>query len=293
MALLTRKSDINNSSAVDTTSRPMRPKRRQRAVGLWMGGGLVGLVLLLGIIGPLIWRRPDAMSSYYLIPPGAHGYLLGTDQFGRSEFTRIIWGMRTSLEISFVSIGIASICGTLVGVYAATNRVFDTVVMRVMDVLLAFPAMLMAIGIMAMVGPGILGVIEAISVVYLPIFARVSRAPALEQLTKDYVEAEQSLGAATTRVLFRHVLPNIWPVIVIQLSLAVSDAILIEAALSYLGLGVVPPAASLGALLESGQSLMFTAPWLAIFPGIAIAMTVLGFNVLGDAIRDQSAVRGR
>jgi peptide/nickel transport system permease protein len=165
--------------------------------------------------------------------------------------------------------------------------------MRVMDVLLAFPAILLAIGIMAMVGPGVISVIEAISVVYIPIFARVSRAPAIEQMTKEYVEAERSLGASTVRILFRHVLVNIWPIIIIQLSLAISDAILIEAALSYLGLGVVPPAASLGELLRSGQSLMFTAPWLAIFPGVAIALAVLGFNVLGDAARDHSAVRGK
>ena len=259
MALLTRKSDTNDPSFVDSMPKSHRVRRKQRDFGLWIGGGLVGLIVVLGTIGPLIWQRPDAMSSYYLIPPGTHGYFLGTDQFGRSEFTRIIWGLRTSLEISFVSIGIASIGGTLVGLLAAKNRMFDMGAMRVMDVLLAFPAMLMAIGIMAMLGPGIPGVIEAISVVYLPIFARVSRAPALEQLTKDYVEAEHSLGATTTRILFRHVLSNIWPVIIIQLSLAISDAILIEAALSYLGLGVVPPEASLGALLESGQSLMFLA----------------------------------
>ena len=155
MASLTRKSDINNHDGPLN----VRPKRRRLDVGLWIGGGLVGIILLLGIVGPLILRRPDAMSSYYLVPPGTHGYLLGTDQFGRSEFTRIVWGIRTSLEISFVSIGIASVCGTLIGLFAAKSQRFDMSAMRVMDVLLAFPAMLMAIGIMAMVGPGITGVI--------------------------------------------------------------------------------------------------------------------------------------
>ncbi|PSR32388.1 MAG: hypothetical protein C7B46_14560 [Sulfobacillus benefaciens] len=271
-----------------------RVKTRHRLdPGLWIGTGLVGIVLVLGFIGPLILGHPDAMSSFYLAPPGTHGFWLGTDQYGRSELTRIVWGIRTSLEISFSSIGVAVIIGTIIGLLSAANRAFDLGMMRVMDVLLAFPAILLAIGIMAMVGPGVAGVIEAITIVYIPIFARVSRAPALEQLSKEFVEAGRSLGASTSRILFRHVLPNIWPVIVIQLSLGISDAILIEAALSYLGLGVVPPAASLGELLRSGQSLMFTAPWTAIFPGIAIAIAVLGFNVLGDAVRDRSAVRGK
>lgn len=251
----------------------------------------MAIILGLGFIGPLLLRNPNAMSSYYLVAPMVHGFLLGTDQFGRSELTRIVWGIRTSLEISFVAISGAFIVGTIVGLLSARFPLVDMLAMRVMDVFLAFPAMLMAIGIMAMVGPGRVGVIEAITVVYIPIFARVSRGPAMEQLTKEYVEAEYALGASTARVLLRHVFPNIWPFIVVQLSLAISDAILIEAALSYLGLGVVPPAASLGALLESGQSLMFSAPWTAVFPGVAIALAVLGFNMLGDALRDKSSVR--
>ncbi|AUW95362.1 hypothetical protein BXT84_03095 [Sulfobacillus thermotolerans] len=271
----------------------MSVHKRRFDASLWFGGSLVAFLLLLGIAGPLVFRNPDEMSTFYLAPPGAHGFLLGTDQFGRSELTRIIWGIRTSLEISFISIGIACILGVSIGLFAAKSKAFDMGIMRIMDVLLAFPAMLLAIGIMAMVGPGITGVIEAITIVYLPIFARVSRAPAIEQMTREYIEAEHSLGASTIRILFRHVLTNIWPVIIIQLSLAISDAILIEAALSYLGLGVVPPAASLGELLASGQSLMFTDPWLVVFPGIAIALAVLGFNVLGDAIRDRGAVRGQ
>lgn len=288
MALLTRKFDTNNH--VDPN---IATHRRHFDVSLWFAGSLVGFILLLGVVGPLVFRNPDVMSTFYLAPPGARGFLLGTDQFGRSELTRIIWGIRTSLEISFISIGIASVLGISVGLFAAKSKVFDMGIMRIMDVLLAFPAMLLAIGIMAMVGPGVIGVIEAITIVYLPIFARISRAPAIEQMTREYIEAEHSLGASTIRILFRHVLANIWPVIIIQLSLAISDAILIEAALSYLGLGVVPPAASLGELLANGQSLMFTDPWMAIFPGIAIAIAVLGFNVLGDAIRDHGAVRGQ
>lgn len=259
--------------------------------GFWGAGGLVAIVLMLGFIGPLVLRNPNAMSSYYLVGPGVHGFLLGTDQFGRSELTRIVWGIRTSFEISFVAISGAFAAGTVIGLLSAKYPLIDLLAMRVMDVLLAFPAMLMAIGIMAMVGPGRVSVIEAITIVYIPIFARVVRGPALEQVTKEYVEAEYALGASTARVLTRHVFPNIWPYIVVQLSLAISDAILIEAALSYLGLGVVPPAASLGALLESGQSLMFNAPWTAIFPGAGIALAVLGFNMLGDSLRDRSSVR--
>ncbi|MDA8207310.1 MAG: ABC transporter permease [Thermaerobacter sp.] len=282
MALSIRQSDISDGS----------PRRRRRLDGGFIVGALiVGLIVAVGVFGPFFLPNPNHMSAYSFARPGQHGFLLGTDQFGRSELSRIAAGIRTSLVISTISIGLSSVVGTLLGLLSAQLRWFDMIVMRVMDIFMAFPAILLAIGIMAMVGPGISGVIEAIAIVYLPIFARVSRGPALEEAQKEYVEAERSMGASNARILIRHVLINIWPIIIIQISLAVSDAILIEAALSYLGLGVVPPASSLGELLQSGQTSMFNDPWTAIFPGLAIAVAVLGFNLLGDAIRDRFAVR--
>ena len=282
MALSIQQSDI---SEVQTR------RRRRIDSGLAIGILIVGVFVVAGLLGPVLLRHPNRMGIYSFAVPGQHGYLLGTDQFGRSELTRIVWGIRTSLIISIVSIGVSSSLGTLVGLLASQYRTFDMIVMRVMDIFMSFPAILLAIGIMAMVGPGVPGVIEAIALVYLPVFARVSRAPALEQQGKEYVEAERSLGASVPRILFCHILSNIWPIIIIQLSLAISDAILIESALSYLGLGVVPPSASLGELLQAGQITMFNDAWTAILPGAAIAIAVLGFNVLGDAVRDRFAVR--
>lgn len=286
MLLSTRKSSTEGRDG----RRPLFLRMRGRP-GLWAGVVLVGTFALLGLAGPFILPHPNAMSGDILSPPGTPGLLLGSDQYGRNEFTRIVWGIRTSLGIAVASIGLSALSGTVIGLLAARVRLFDELAMRVMDVFMAFPAILLAIGIMAMEGTGVQSVIEAIAIVYLPIFARVSRGAAFEQLTQQYVEASEVAGASMARVLFRNVLPNSLPSIVVQVSLALSDAILIEAALSYLGLGVAPPTASLGDMLRTGQSLMFSAPWTAIYPGAAIAWAVLGFNLLGDAIRDALDVR--
>lgn len=281
----------SNTEDVHGSRRSQRLRALRGKPGLYLGIVLVGLFVLLGLLGPLFLSNPNAMSMYILSPPGVHGLLLGSDQYGRNEFTRIIWGIRTSLGIIVASIGISAFAGTVLGLLAARVHLFDEIVMRIMDVLMAFPAILLAIGIMAVAGTGVRSVIEAIAIVYLPIFTRVSRSAALEQMTKQYVESSEVVGSSMMRVLFRNVLPNSLSPIVVQISLALSDALLIEAALSYLGLGVAPPTASLGDMLRTGQSLMFTAPWTAIYPGVAIMWAVLGFNLLGDAIRDALAIR--
>lgn len=253
---------------------------------LFAGLFLVAVFVLLGLVGPLFAANPNAMSTYFVSPPGAHGFLFGTDQYGRDEWSRVLSGIRTTLLIIVVSMASSLAGGTLVGLLSARLRWFDSIAMRVMDVLMAFPAILLAIGIMAMVGPGVGGVIEAIAIVYLPIFARVSRAPALEQMAKEYVESAETVGVRLPRLLFRHVLPNVWPVLLVQLSVGVSDVILMEAALSYLGLGVLPPASSLGEMLKDGQVMMFNAPWMLVCPAVTIVWAILGFNLLGDALRD-------
>ncbi len=286
------RSRIRRSRSSELAARIRRRLGRRGGAVQWVVAlTLVGALLLLGICGPIIWRHPDTMTSFYLAPPGQHGFALGTDQFGRSLLTRIVWGIRTSLAISAASIGTAFALGTAIGLVSARLRRVDLVLMRVMDIFMAFPAILLAIGIMAMIGPGVSGVVAAIAIVYTPIFARVGRSAALEEMPKEYVAAAVAAGASTPRVLVRHVFPNVWPLLLIQLSLALSDAILIEAALSYLGLGVLPPTASLGQMLRNGQSLMFNAPWTAIYPGLAIAVAVFGFNLLGDALRDRADVR--
>lgn len=280
------------SSRLPRTNLRRRPRFVQEW-GLYIGLFMVAIFVLAGVVGPLILRDPSATSSYFLSPPGAHGYMLGTDQFGRSQLARILWGTRNTIVIIVVSMAVSSILGTAVGLLSARFKWFDTIGMRVMDILMAFPAILLAIGIMAMVGPGVSGVIEAIAIVYIPIFARVSRGPAIEQMSREYVEAAKISGVSTARILVRHVLPNIWYVIIVQLSLAISDAILIEAALSYLGLGVLPPASSLGALLQSGQTLMYNAPWTLAYPALTIIWAIFGFNLTGDGLRDALNVRQR
>lgn len=267
------------------------PRRRWRSrannrVTYYLGVFMVAAFVLAGLVGPLWLRDPNQTSNFFLVHPGSHGFFLGTDQYGRDEFSRIASGIRTTLLIIAVSMACALVVGTSVGLVAARSRLFDVISMRVMDIFMAFPAILLAIGIMAMVGPGVSGVVEAITIVYIPIFARVTRAPALEQMSKEYVEAASVTGVRNGRLLFRHVLPNISHVIIVQLSVAVSDVILIEAALSYLGLGVLPPASSLGELLKNGQMLMFNAPWMVIYPTTTIAWAILGFNLLGDSLRD-------
>lgn len=257
-------------------------KRSRRDVIL--AGIFLGVFVIAGFVGPLVLNHPYQMSRFYFTPPGTRGYLFGSDKYGRNELTRVLWGMRTSLMVSFMAVTGATAIGTTLGVVAAWSKPLDLVIMRCMDVLMAFPGILLAIGIMAMAGPGMSSVIEAIIIVYIPLFARVARGPALAELSKAYVEAARSIGASPWRILSRHVLVNIIPILLVQISIALGDAIIIEAALSYLGLGITPPAASLGALLLSGQAFMFAAPWLVVVPGCAIAWAVFGFNLLGDAL---------
>ncbi len=273
---------MNKRSPVKISSRIFSNLSKRMDVAI--AGTFLVIFVVAGFVGPLILNQPYQMSHFYFAPPGTHGYLLGTDKYGRSELTRVLWGMRTSLVVSFTSVSGATLIGVGLGVVAAWSKPLDLLIMRLMDVLMAFPSILLAIGIMAMVGPGMSSVIEAIVIVYIPIFARVVRGPAMTELSKSYVEAAQSIGASPFRILSRHVVVNIIPILLVQISIALGDAIIIEAALSYLGLGISPPAASLGALLLSGQSFMFTAPWLVLAPGIAIAWAVFGFNLLGDAL---------
>lgn len=221
-----------------------------------------------------------------LTHPG-HGFWFGTDQFGRDVLSRILLGLRLSLEVAFLSAGLGALVGTAIGVIAGYyGGAIDALLMRLMDIMMAFPALLLAIAIMTVLGTATANVVLAIGLVYTPVFARVARGPALALRGEEMVTAARAMGAPDRRILWRHILPNMLSPTVVQVSLAISDAVLIEAALSYLGLGVRPPAPSLGSLIQEGQAMMQMAPWLTIFPGIAIAVMVLSFNLLGDAVRD-------
>jgi peptide/nickel transport system permease protein len=202
--------------------------------------------------------------------------------------SRIIHGYRISLLVSLSAVGSALIVGGALGVLAAFYRgLLDRILMRAMDVLFAFPVMLLAIGVVAMLGPQISSAAIAIAIVYTPIFARLLRGPALVVIESEYITAAKTVGASDLRIMLRHVLPNLASVILVQASLMLSAAILVEASLSFLGLGAQPPSPSLGLMLAEGRNFLLLSPWSAIFAGIAILLLSFGFNLLGDVLRDR------
>lgn len=249
---------------------------------------LLALFFLAGIVGPFLEAHsPDTIYPTAVLQAPGGGFPLGTDDLGRDLLSRILSGVRVSLEIGVGSIVAALAAGATLGLLGGYfGGWFDVVVMRVMDVLVAFPAILLAIALMTMLGSSLLNVGLAIAIIYVPIFARIMRASVLAVRQEQFIEAAQSLGAGNARILLRHVFPNSASPLLVQISLAISDAILIEAALSYLGLGVNPPTPSLGGLLIEGQGFMTTEPWMVIYPGLALTLGVFGFNLVGDSLRD-------
>jgi peptide/nickel transport system permease protein len=252
-----------------------------------IGGALVLLVVVLALFAPLIAPfDPIAQPATRLLPPGAP-YWLGTDEFGRDILSRIIHGARVSLQVGVISVGIALALGGIVGLVSGyALGLVDSIVQRVVDVMLAFPSVILIIAISSVLGPSITTAMVAIGIVYAPSFARIVRGPTLVVMQQQYVEAGRSIGVRPLRLLARYVLPNIAAPIIVQTTLAFSTAILAEASLSFLGLGTQPPEPSWGTMLGEGRKRMELAPWVAIFPGLAIALAVLGINILGDALRD-------
>jgi ABC-type dipeptide/oligopeptide/nickel transport system permease subunit len=273
-------------------------RRRSALVGM----GILFTLVIMAIFAPLIApydpeevligvedvKRRQAPCIHLLgCPADQPQHIMGIDGNVRDEFSRIIYGSRYSLMIGFTTVGFAIVIGSVLGAIGGFVGGWpDNLIMRVMDVLLAFPALLLAIAIVAVLGPGLINALIAIGIVSIPAYARVMRASVLATKENDYVLAARSLGATSSRILVRTVLPNAITPLIVQGTLGIATAILDAAALSFLGLGAQPPTPEWGSMLGTERNQVFTAPHLVFFPGLAIMLTVLGFNLLGDGLRD-------
>jgi len=254
---------------------------------------LIGALLTLALLGAallsFVWTPwpPYDMDLQAALAPPSRAHWLGTDAYGRDVVSLLLVGARATIAVGVIAVGIGLSAGALLGLVAAARRGWvEELIMRVADFTFAFPALLLAIMLTAVYGPGMVNAIIAIGIFYVPTFARVTRASARAVWTREYVLAARASGKGATRITIEHVLPNIASVLIVQATIQFALAVLAEAALSYLGLGSQPPQPSWGRMLAEAQTLMFQAPLLAVWPGLAIALAVLGLNLLGDGLRD-------
>jgi peptide/nickel transport system permease protein len=271
--------------AVTAIALPRRALRHKSfAIGLALVALLVGMALLSLVWTP--WSTTEMDIPHKLALPSAQHWF-GTDSLGRDVLSLIIAGARNSILVGIISVAIGAGVGTALGTLAAARKGWvEEAVMRLSDFTFAFPAVLSAIMLTALLGPGIVNAITAIGIFNIPVFARLTRAAGNAVWTRDYILAARVAGKNRLQITLEHVLPNIMPVIIVQATIQFATAILAEAALSYLGLGTQPPTPSWGRMLNEAQTLMFQAPRLAIYPGVAIALSVLGLNLMGDGLRD-------
>lgn len=263
-------------------------RRRKLPFNLLLGLLLVGITVLAALLS-FVWLPHDPQrmnfAAQFATPQPQHFF--GTDHFGRDLFARVLVGARATLVVGFIAVGIALSFGALLGAVAGWfGGWLDELLMRVVDVLYAFPAILMALLLAAVYNPGTLTAMTAIGLATVPIFARLMRASVVSLRERDYVEAGRALGASSGRLLWRHVLPGALSPMIVQASLSLAVAVLAEAALSFLGLGTPPDVPSWGNMLREAQGFMFISPWGALAPGLAIVITVLGWSLLGDGLRD-------
>ena len=276
--------------------RSVTPGRFRRAARtLWArrsaGFGLVVVVAIIAVAVLAPWVAPRDPLQQRLLqrlkPPGTTGHPLGTDNFGRDLFSRLVYGSRISILVGVVSVAIAAGLGSVMGLLGGYfGGLLDQVLMRVVDILMAFPLILLAIAIVAFLGGGLFNLMLAVGISSVPPFARVVRGEVLVQRGRDYVEAARALGAGQGRVMRRHILPNSLGPIVVLSTLRISTAILTESSLSFLGMGVAPPTPTWGNMAAEGTKFLQTAPWISIVPGAAIMLMVLAFNLFGDGLRD-------
>jgi peptide/nickel transport system permease protein len=258
-------------------------------VGMFM----IGTVILVALSAPLIAsQHPDENGVYAAFPqdnklPPSLAHPMGTDVIGRDLLSLVIYGARISLLVGVFAVSLAILFGATLGAIAGfAGGTIDNVIMRIMDIMIAFPTILLALVIVVILGPGLFNAMVAVGIVSIPAFARITRASVLGESGKEYVMAARSVGAGARRVLWRHVMPNTLSPIIVAASLGIASAILDAAALGFLGLGAQPPTPEWGLLLSRNRGYMFTSPWLVFFPGLSIMFLVLGFNLLGDGLRD-------
>lgn len=262
---------------------------KARANPTTLAGFLICVAILLGaVLAP--WIAPFDPAEQDILnrlqPPGGD-FLLGTDQFGRDILSRLLWGAQISLSVSLSAIFAAMVIGGTIGMVSGyIGGRFDLFVMQVMDVLLSFPSLILGLIVVALLGPELVNLIVAIALTAIAPFARIARAPTLALKERAFVEAGRALGYSHTRILFRHILPNITSEVMVMATLWLATAVRVEASLSFIGLGVKPPTATWGGMTRDGFENILDAPWLAVFPGFAILFLVLGLNMVGDGLRD-------
>lgn len=255
--------------------------------------GLFGFLILSTIVLSTIFApfitpyNQTEMNVIDKLQGPSLNHLIGTDNYGRDLFTRILFGMRTTLKISASSVFLSAFVGSLLGIVAGfMGGISDTLIMRGMDIMFAIPILLLAIAIAAIVESGTIGAIIAIGIVYIPIFARISRGPTLTVKEKSYIEAARATGRSKISTIYKHVIPNVSAPIFVQITINLATAIIVESSLSFLGLGPTPPTPSLGVMISNGRNYLRLSPWPILAPGLAISAIILGFNLFGDALRE-------
>lgn len=288
----------NNLNPAVTVGTDLMPARVSGLVTVWRrfrknraalaGLALIGVFALAAVFAPFIAPYdPIAPSLADRMQPPSWEHFLGTDYMGRDILSRIIYGGRISLEVGIISVGIALVSGVLLGSIAGYfGGLVDLLFMRLIDIMMAFPSILLAIAIVSVRGPGLLNAMIAIGIVAIPNYARIVRSSVLSVKEHEYIEAARALGVRNRRIIFRHVLPNCMAPLIVQATLGVATAVLDAAALSFLGLGVQPPTAEWGGMLSDSRSYLRLAPWTVAFPGVAILLSVMGLNLVGDGLRD-------
>ncbi|OAS85179.1 MULTISPECIES: nickel transporter permease [Metabacillus] len=259
-------------------------KNKLAVVGL----GIVIFFIILAAIAPLIAPygfKEQELSNRLLAPSGEHWF--GTDDFGRDIFSRIVYGARISIWVGFFSVLASAVIGTILGIVAGYyGKWVDTFISRIFDIMLAFPSILLAIAVVAILGPSLQNALIAIAIINIPNFGRLVRSKVLSVKQEEYIMAAKAVGMKDTRILFRHILPNSMTPIIVQGTLAIATAIIEAAALGFLGLGAQAPTPEWGKMLADSKQYLVQAPWTLFFPGLAIMLTVLGFNLMGDGLRD-------